>query len=74
MAHRPGPHGQHDPVRAGFAQAVHALEQGALDNDKDYFTISAAEIKELLNTAANMALRTDMETRSGNRELTGRAA
>ena len=50
------------------------LEQGALDNDKDYFTISAAEIKELLNTAANMALRTDMETRSGNRELTGRAA
>ena len=50
------------------------LEQGALDNDKDYFTISAAEIKELLNTSANMALRTDMETRSGNRELTGRAA
>ena len=50
------------------------LEQGALDNDKDYFTVSAAEIKELLNTAANMALRTDMETRSGNRELTGRAA
>lgn len=28
------------------------LEQGALDDDKAYFTISAAEIKELLNTAA----------------------
>ena len=50
------------------------LEQGALDDDKAYFTISAAEIKELLNTAAGMALRTDMINRSGNEELTGRKA